>query len=128
MCLMELKGFPDYLIDDKTGLIWSNKTNKYLVMRENKAGYGRTELYINGVRQHVFNHIKVVETHGDCNGKKIPQYAKTLRELGLSIDHLNDNKLDPAKINLELVTHSENCLRREKRKMQVSTNCDLPDL
>lgn len=70
----------------------------------------RTTLTIDGQAKKVFTHIKVVELFGDRNGNRIA--TETLREAGLSIDHLNRNKKDNRQANLELVTHQENCKRK----------------
>lgn len=106
-------GVPLYSIDTETGLIYSHKSNKYLKARPNNHGYARTEIYYNGSRHHIFNHIKVVEFVGDKNGVKIPSFITSLNELKLSIDHLDRDKMNPCRTNLELVTHKENCRRRD---------------
>jgi len=111
-----------YSIDVETGLIYSHKREMYLKMKPNIDGYGRTKLYFNGKRKWVFNHIKMVACYGDKFGNIFPPFVDSLRDLGLTIDHLNRNKMDARPDNLELVTHIENCRRRD-------TNVDcLPEL
>ena len=124
--LMAIPNFEGYSIDDETGLVYSHKSQKYLPMKPNRKGYGRTELYNKGKRKHIFNHIKVVEVHGDSKGNRIPAGWKTIINRGMSIDHLNANKMDPSRKNLELIRHSENVQRHYERAM--NTECVIPDL
>ena len=119
--------FEGYSIDSITGLVFSHKSNKFLAMKPNNRGYGRTHVYNNGMDRHIFNHIKVVEVHGDKFGNLIPKGTITLRPLGLTIDHLNSNKLDPRRVNLELVLHKENCRRYVARDNEAS-DFPIPDL
>lgn len=109
--------FEGYLISNK-GRWFSYTTHNLLAQNENSSGYSRASLSINGKRKHYFTHIKVVEMFGDCKGRAIPEGAKSLIALGLSIDHLNSNKSDNRQDNLEIVTHKENCLRRDQRISQ----------
>ena len=95
----------------ENGNCFSHKSNKYLEPSINSSGYERLELWEKGKRIRIFTHIKVVEYFGDCNGNRIPQNNGTLVELGLSIDHLDRNKHNNARSNLELVSHKENCKR-----------------
>ena len=127
MNLKLIPHFEGYSIDAVSGLVFSHKTDKFLLMKPNNHGYGRTEVYNKGRRKHIFNHIKVVEVHGDKYGNFIPKDAITLRELYLSIDHLNSNKLDPSKTNLELVLHSENVKRYHARDNE-ETDYPIPDI
>lgn len=127
MILKSIPNFEGYSMDAVSGLVFSHKTNKFLLMKPNHHGYGRTEVYNNGRRKHIFNHIKNVEVHGDKFGNMIPKDAITLRELHLSIDHLNSNKLDPRRINLELVLHSEN-IRRYHARDKEESDFPIPDI
>lgn len=124
--LKPLNGFEGYFICKESGIIWSSKTKRWLKIQPNRVGYGRTAVYKNGVRYRVFNHIKVVEHYGDKFGKFIPAFATTLREINMSIDHLNEDKLDPSFCNLELLLHSENVKRMYERKR--SSGNTIPDL
>jgi len=119
--------FKGYSIDSISGLVFSHKSNKFLLMKPNHHGYGRTEVYNNGKRKHIFNHIKNVEVHGDKFGKFIPKGAITLRELHLSIDHLDSNKLNPCGVNLELVLHSVN-VKRYYAKLNEESDFPIPDI
>ena len=122
--LLPIPMFEGYLIDSITGNVYSTKSQKWLTPKANRVGYARTEVYNKGKRVHIFNHIKVVEVHGDLNGVRIPPFCETLRECGISIDHSNRNKMDSRQENLELMLHSENC----KKAAVTSKGTDLPDL
>ena len=126
--LKNIPNFEGYSIDAISGLIFSHKTDKWLLMKPNNHGYGRTEVYNHGKRKHIFNHIKVVEVHGDIAGITIPHFCDSLREIGLSIDHINGNKMDPRQVNLELMNHSENVKRYYDNLAQDSSNLPIPDL
>lgn len=99
----------------ENGRWFSHKSQKWLKPNINSSGYERADLRINGVRKMLFIHIKVVEFFGDCKGNKIPPNNGSLIELGLSIDHIDRNKHNNARTNLELVTHKENCYRRDHK-------------
>lgn len=127
---IDLKAIPEfegYSIDSVSGFIYSHKTNKWLPMKPNHPhGYGRTQLFNKGFRKWVFNHIKVVEVHGDKFGNKIPKEVNTLRSIGKSIDHCDSNKMNPSKSNLELMLHCDNVQRYYDNKN--SDDCPIPDL
>lgn len=105
--------FEGYLISNK-GRWYSPKHKKIMAENTNSSGYSRTTIWAKGQRKHIITHIKVVELFGDKNGNQIPEGATSLREIGLSIDHVNRNKQDNTVDNLEIVTHVENCMRRSK--------------
>ena len=94
------------------GRWYSAKSGRLLTQYRNSSGYLRVSFMVNGTRIQPFTHIKVVELFGDRLGNVIPPNNGTLRELGLSIDHLNRDKRCNRQSNLELVTHSENCARK----------------
>lgn len=96
------------------GRWYSVGSERLLRQFPNSSGYYRPALTVNGERLRPFTHIKVVEIFGDCNGTRIPPNDGTLRELKLSIDHLNRDKRNNRQSNLELVTHAENCARKFK--------------
>lgn len=107
--------YPKYYLSNY-GRWYSTKTNKFLKSYLNSSGYERVQIYINHNRKFVFTHIKVVEFFGDKNGKNFPKRCKHLRAWGISIDHLDRNKHNNSYINLEIVTHQENCLRRSRKE------------
>ncbi|OHE27432.1 MAG: hypothetical protein A2084_01625 [Tenericutes bacterium GWC2_39_45] len=100
-----------YLISN-FGRWYSLKHRKIIKQFKNNSGYYRANLSYQGKTINVFTHIKVVELFGDKNGNRIPAGAVSLREHGLSIDHVSRKKRDNAIFNLELVTHQENCARK----------------
>ena len=103
----------DYYLVSNMGRWFSLKTLKIVRQNKNNCGYFRLNLQQSGEgRALYFTHIKVVEMFGDCKGNHIPPGAKSLFELRLSIDHIDGNKSNNKQSNLELVTHSENCLRK----------------
>lgn len=104
---------PSYYINE-SGLIFSLKSDKFLKPTTNPNGYMVTEICTKGKRKKVYNHIKVVEMFGDCHGNRIYPGLKNLLSHGISIDHLNSDRLDPRRQNLELVAHKLNCERRSK--------------
>lgn len=107
--------YEGYLLSNK-GRWYSLKAKKIMLQNQNSSGYYRAALYKNGKRKHVFTHIKVVELFGDKNGNRIPEGCETLRELKLSIDHVNRHKEQNSVDNLEIVTHVQNCQRKYMKK------------
>ena len=101
---------PGYYIN-KSGIVYSSKFNKYLATAINIKGYLTTTICINGKRKKIFNHIKVVEMFGDKNGNRIYPGLKSLLNHGISIDHVDGDKLNCRQSNLELVAHALNCQR-----------------
>lgn len=84
---------------------------KVMKQAPNNWGYMRVKIF----KKHIFTHIKVVEMFGDLNGRDLSNIT-TLNAHGLSIDHINRNKKDNRAVNLEIVTHKENCNRKFKPK------------
>ena len=125
--LKAIPNFEGYSIAAESGLVYSHKRNRFLVMAPNNRGYGRTEVCIQGVRRRIFNHIKVVEVHGDMNGRRIPDGTTSLRSLGLSIDHFDRDKLNPRRVNLVLMLHRENC-KRCHASIDEESDFPIPDL
>lgn len=101
-----------YLISNY-GRIYSTKRKRILKQEKNSGGYHRVKLSIDGSTKYIFVHIKVVELFGDCHGTVLVQ-GLTLREQHLSIDHIDGIKRHNQQFNLEIVTHSENCIRRNR--------------
>lgn len=101
--------YEGYLISNK-GRVYSIKRSIILKQNLNSSGYRRVTIG----KKHIFIHIKVVELFGDCKGNHLPD-GETLREFGISIDHIDGNKKNNQIENLEIVSHAENCLRRSAR-------------
>ena len=106
--------YPGYLVSNY-GRWYSIRYQKILKQYVNSSGYYRADISVNGIRKQIFTHIKVVELFGDKNGNRIPEGITSLLDNGLSIDHVDANKKHNYVSNLELVTHQENCLRRDNR-------------
>lgn len=102
---------PGYLINEN-GIVYSVKSNKYLSSSTNMNGYTVTTICQNGKRKKIYNHIKVVEMFGDRNNNHIYPGLTNLLSHGISIDHIDMDKTNCKKKNLELVAHSLNCYRR----------------
>lgn len=102
----------NYYLVSNLGRWFSLKTLKIVKQNKNNKGYLRLNVGKKENRTLYFTHIKVVEMFGDYKGKHIPPGAKSLLELGLSIDHIDGNKNNNMQSNLELVTHCENCYRK----------------
>lgn len=107
--------YPGYALSNM-GRWYSIHSKKIMRQNKNSSGYKRCTIMLNGQRKHILTHIKVVEIYGDCKGCRIPQGATSLRELGISIDHVDCKRTNPRQSNLEIVTHRENCRRREINK------------
>lgn len=99
----------DYYLSNH-GRFYSSKSKKILVQQLNRVGYPRYRIG----KKATLTHIKVVELFGDSLGNKIPHDVLSLREIGLSIDHIDGNKLNSDYRNLQIVTHTENCMRRNR--------------
>ena len=116
LALMGFKEFESGYYINNSGLVYSIKTNRYIKPSTNMNGYLTTEIRLNGTRKKIYNHIKVVEMFGDKNGNRIYPGLTNLLAHGISIDHIDNDRLNPRQSNLELVAHKLNCERREKRK------------
>ena len=103
------KPLNDYYLISNYGRVFSLYDFKVLKPFLSNHGYLRVDLFLLEGRQRVMIHTEIVRIFGDKNGNHLP--FKKLRELGLSIDHLNRNKFDNRPENLEIVTHEENCRR-----------------
>ena len=111
---LTLAGFkefePGYFINNN-GLVYSFKRQKYMALEINPGGYVTTEIKVNKVRKRIYNHIKVVQMFGDKNGNRIYPGLTSLLDHGISIDHVDGDKLNCRQSNLELVAHTLNCQR-----------------
>ena len=103
--------YDDYILYED-GQWFSLKTMKFLKPGLNSSGYERVFICHNGRKERVFTHLEVVKNFGDCNGNLLLFSGAVLRQLGLSVDHLDRNKHNNSSSNLEIVTHRENCLRK----------------
>ena len=101
---------PKYLLSNM-GRWWSVSGKKFLKQRENSSGYLRVYALLDG-KKDVFTHIKVVVYFGDRNGNMLGG-VNSLTDRGWSIDHVDGDKHNNRVSNLEIVTHKENCRRRE---------------
>lgn len=106
------KEFEDGYYLSNHGRFYSSKSNKILKQELNTAGYLRFRI----IRKWYLTHIKVIELFGDRFGCNLPDNSKSLIAHGLSIDHVSGDKSDNSVYNLEIVTHRENCRRREEMK------------
>lgn len=105
--------YPGYYLSSE-GRWYSRHFCRLIKQFPNSSGYYRATIQIDGHRKNVFTHIKVVEKFGDVNGNHLPG-GSTLIEHHLSIDHLDGNKKNNGVLNLEIVSHQENCIRRSRR-------------
>ena len=93
--LKKIKGYDGYGIT-LNGNVYSWKTEKYLSIQMSPNGYKTILLYNNGRATMQYIHRLVYEAFvGD-----IPK--------GLTIDHINEDKLDNKISNLQLLTRAEN--------------------
>jgi hypothetical protein len=105
--LMEIQGFPDYLIYDD-GRVWSNISNKFLSGGKNTKGYLLVGLINGGKRINKLIHRLVAE-HFIPNPENKPQ-----------VDHIDRNKTNNNIENLRWATPQENEENKGKRKDNTS--------
>lgn len=121
----EFKRINEYYWLSNYGRFYSAKSKRILKQEDNLQGYPRFRI----IRKWTLTHIKVVELFGDRLGNRIPDDVTSLRELKLSIDHVDGNKRNNHYSNLEIVTHSENCLRRNRNmrgeKVVINSNINV---
>lgn len=110
--------YPGYWLSH-LGHWYSVRSHKLLKPQLNSSGYERVMVYIDHRQKRVLTHIKVIVAFGDCNGRRIPKDCESLRALRLSIDHIDRDKHHNTIKNLEIVTHVENCRRRDMSKREV---------
>ena len=123
-----LEIFPGQYKLSNMGRWYSIRSQKILHQYKNSSGYYRAHLVVNGEKRRIFTHIEVVARFGDCNNNKIPLNGCLIAN-GLSIDHLDSNKRHNHFSNLEIVTHKENCLRREqRRRCRIKAKEDCNDI
>jgi len=103
---------PGYFLSNM-GRWYSVARGRLLKQRPNLHGYMRAYAVMDG-RKDIFTHLEVVAHFGDRNSRMLGWCDMSLRERGLSIDHVDGNKLNNAQSNLEIVTHKENCRRSSR--------------
>ena len=99
------------------GRIWSYSRNKFLKLETDKCGYQRVLLSDNeGKRKKYMVHRIVYEA---VTGEPIPK--------NLEINHIDENKDNNARSNLELLSHKENVNygSRNSRASKTMTNGKL---
>ena len=92
---MKLKGYSDYEIFPETGKVWSYKRNKYIGNIGTK-GYMQVSLRDDNGKQHFWQMHRLIWTV--VNGE-IPD--------DLTVNHINEDKLNNSISNLNLMTNAE---------------------
>ena len=103
-----LAEYPDYYIYP-TGHIYSIRNKKYLKPRFDKDGYERFTL-----KNKITNKINTMKTH-QLVAMKYLNHTKTN---GLVVDHIDNDKLNNAIHNLQLLTPLQNILKHVFTKIQ----------
>ena len=80
------------------GRIWSNLRNKWMKPKANKSGYLQVNLVDNYGKKKRYTVHKIV--YEAVSGKPIPK--------GYEINHIDENKENNSKSNLQLLTHKQN--------------------
>jgi hypothetical protein len=97
-----------YYISDQ-GRWYSAGARKILKQIPNRHGYMRA--WVAGDKNKAWlTHLMVIRHFGDRFGNFVCP-GQTLREQGLSVDHVNGNKRNNKVSNLEIVPHAENVAR-----------------
>ena len=96
-----LPEFPEYYIYP-TGHIYSIRSKKYLKPRYDKDGYERFS-----IKNVLTNKIQTIKTH-QLVAMKYLNHTKTN---GLVVDHIDNNKLNNAVHNLQLLSPLQNTLK-----------------
>ena len=103
-----LPEFPDYLIYP-TGEVYSIRNKKYLKPRFDKNGYKRVD-----IKNIILQKVQTLKLHQLVAMK----YLGHIPNNGLVVDHINNNKLDNAVHNLQLLTPLNNTLKYFHTKIQ----------
>jgi hypothetical protein len=94
--MKEIKKYPSYFVNEE-GLIFSSKTNKFLKFSYDKQGYQRVGLYVGNYKSKTIKvHRLVAEAFIDNPNNKT------------DVNHIDGNKSNNKKTNLEWATRSEN--------------------
>lgn len=109
-----IKGYKNKYLISNYGRVFNLNTFKFLEHNLNSVGYPRVELYNgtkNGERQRKqkFLHLLVVEYFGDCKGNTFADMSDI--DI-LNVDHLDKNRKNCKQDNLEIVSASENQIRK----------------
>jgi hypothetical protein len=104
---MNIQGYPNYLIYDD-GLVFSEKSNRFLKYCKNQYGYHMIILCKNGKQKCLYIH-RLVATHYIPNPDNLPE-----------IDHINIDKSDNRVQNLRWISHLDNCNNRGNRNDNTS--------
>ena len=97
---IKIPEFPDYAINSD-GKIYSFLSNKFLVPGQNTAGY----LQVNLMKDNQPINVRVHRLVAYCFGL-LPSLDSELL-----VDHINDDKLDPRLVNLQVLTHKANAIK-----------------
>lgn len=92
--------FPDYAVNEN-GEVYSFLSNKFLAPGQNTAGY----LQVNLMRDGSPINVRVHRLVAYCFGL-LPEL-----ESELVVDHINDDKLDPRLVNLQVLTYKANAIK-----------------
>ena len=97
----------------KDGVVINLKNKKIMKMSKNNSGYLNFSIYNKNLKKtkSYFQHRFVYEVF---NGKIHPNFE---------IDHVNGDKTDNQKINLQLLTHQQN-MEKSSGKSIISTNIE----
>lgn len=106
--------FPNYEISEDGKTVFDLKRQKNKAIRLDKDGYPRTTLfrYVDGkkIRHDLVLHIISAMTW--IVGDWIPK--------GMQVDHINDDKSNPHKDNLQIITPKENQLKKVKKEAKLT--------
>ena len=105
-----------YLLNEK-GEVFSTKSGKIIKQFPNNKGYMRFKVRDSGKYKWYFTHITVVNLFGDRKGQSMLA-ERTLTEMGWSIDHIDGNKLNNTRKNLQIVTQGENVRRYHRKRKE----------
>ncbi len=100
---MEIQGFNNYLIYPD-GLVFNQKSNKFMKWSEHNRGYHTIQLYKDGKQQNILLH-RLIAIHYIPNPDNYPQ-----------VDHIDGNKQNNDISNLRWVTNEINANSFKSRR------------